>query len=116
MLKGLIDEIDVNTTVEIDMGAGKAPLKIKFITTWKKLSLSESKEVGDRLVESAMQEPDVIREYLRGWRNLKGEGEVEVEFNDENLELALESVPYAEGLMAAFYAGQKRRVSVNRKN
>ena len=120
LLKGLLNQITIPTTAEIDQSHGKI-LSVKFDVTFKTLSVSQKREV---LAEIKSAEGDVadpwdaiIPRYLVGWNLTNDDGDVP--FTEDTLAAVLDAQPYRVALVDAFLGligGNRWLESHRRKN
>ena len=103
LLKGLINQITISTTAEIDQDHGRV-MPVKFDVTFRTLSHSEKKAVLAEIkeAESAEQEPwdAILPRYIVGWK-LPGENG-DVPFDLDTLSDVLDAQPYRVALVDAF--------------
>lgn len=103
LLKGLLNQITIPTTAEIDQSHGKI-LNVKFDVTFKTLSVSQKREVLAEIKSAEGDDADpwdaIIPRYLVGWNLTNDEGDVP--FNDETLAAVLDAQPYRVALVDAF--------------
>lgn len=116
ILVGTADTIEVNVRTKITGDLGKVT-NLKFKVTFNRRDYDDAKarirDMDDP--DSDVNEATIIREDIVGWRDLEGEGG-EVEFNDQNLELALQHPEYRASLFQAWGDAQLRRLMANAKN
>lgn len=78
----------------------------------------ELAQISQKIAELQQAPITEIREHLVGWKDLKGEGGVSVDFSEENLDLMLDYVPYVDGLTEALMkaTGKKAIKEAKAKN
>lgn len=103
LLKGLLNQITIPTTAEIDQSHGKI-LTVKFDVTFKTLSVSQKREVLAEIKSAEGDDADpwdaIIPRYLVGWNLTNDEGDVP--FNEDTLAAVLDAQPYRVALVDAF--------------
>lgn len=114
-LKGAKSEVEVHITVEVEGDLGKKT-RVPFKATYKKLPVSEAKDVLDKCRDGEMTDDDVIDQYLIGWRDLKGDGDEEVDFCLEAVQQAMQLREYRVALVEGFMVVQLGQKVVDAKN
>ena len=120
LLKGLLNQITITTTAEIDQSHGKI-LSVKFDVTFKTLSVSQKREVLAEIKSAEGDDADpwdaIIPRYLVGWNLTNDEGDVP--FTEDTLAAVLDAQPYRVALVDAFLGligGNRWLESHRRKN
>lgn len=120
LLKGLINQITIPTTAEIDQSHGKI-LAVKFDVTFRTISVTEKRDVLREIkdVEGGDNDPWdlILPRYLVGWTLTNDDGDVE--FTTDNLAAVLDAQPYRVALVDAFLGligGNRWLESHRRKN
>lgn len=120
LLKGLLNQITIPTTAEIDQSHGKI-LTVKFDVTFKTLSVSQKREVLAEIKSAEGDDADpwdaIIPRYLVGWNLTNDEGDVP--FTEDTLAAVLDAQPYRVALVDAFLGligGNRWLESHRRKN
>lgn len=119
ILRGTSDTITVNATAKItDTEKAGHIHTLKFKATFKARTLDDATAVIAAVNDPENTEvdaPSVVRDDLISWSGLDGEGGP-VEFNNENLTIALDHPEYRLALFNAWGEAQLRRVLANSKN
>ena len=120
LLKGLLNQITIPTTAEIDQSHGKI-LSVKFDVTFKTLSVSQKREVLAEIKSAEGDDADpwdaIIPRYLVGWNLTNDDGDVP--FSEDTLGAVLDAQPYRVALVDAFLGligGNRWLESHRRKN
>ena len=120
LLKGLLNQITISTTAEIDQSHGKI-LSVKFDVTFKTLSVSQKREVLAEIKSAEGDDADpwdaIIPRYLVGWNLTNEDGDVP--FTEDTLAAVLDAQPYRVALVDAFLGligGNRWLESHRRKN
>ena len=120
LLKGLLNQITITTTAEIDQSHGKI-LSVKFDVTFKTLSVSQKREVLAEIKSAEGDDADpwdaIIPRYLVGWNLTNDDGDVP--FTEDTLAAVLDAQPYRVALVDAFLGligGNRWLESHRRKN
>jgi hypothetical protein len=120
LLKGLLNQITIPTTAEIDQSHGKI-LSVKFDVTFKTLSVSQKREVLAEIKSAEGDDADpwdsIIPRYLVGWNLTNDDGDVP--FTEDTLAAVLDAQPYRVALVDAFLGligGNRWLESHRRKN
>jgi hypothetical protein len=104
LLKGVRSEIDVKIEVPVGDDSGS----VCFVATYRKMTQTQRQQWREKTAERLRTFPEKhdqaehVREWLLGWRDLKGPTGEEVEFSPENLDVALDAVEYCEALYSGF--------------
>jgi len=115
MLKGVKGELDARVTANVEVGLGKT-IKVAFIATYEKLPRPVLKEVVEKARAGEITDEDCVRQYLRGWRDLKGHDDQDIPYCADALEEMLSSTEYTAALVEGFNMVQFGSRLANAKN
>lgn len=100
-LKGNKGEIEIKTDVQVEGDLGKV-IPVSFKTTWRKLTVTETKHLTEEARKPGFDEDAAIRQHLVNWRDLKGADDSDVPFSDDVVSEMLEHRDYRRALSKAF--------------
>lgn len=121
LLKGVVDQITLPATAELDVG-GEKLLKVNFEVTLHQAPYDEAQDVLRALREQGdggeLTDEALVRRYLRGWK-MPGPDDVPVPFAEAALAEALQNRGYREALVTAvmkMLIGRQAVEAARRKN
>lgn len=113
-----IDEITIDVHIEIPNGT-KRPQKASFKATWHKLTVSEFKELVDRIQDGKENDDSIVHAYLKNISEITDESGKPVEFNEDLIDALMDQNHTRGPLVDSFMliAGGKEFVEgLRRKN
>lgn len=99
ILKGVKDEITIKATARIRQDEGRH-IDVPFKLRCKRPSSAEVKEVMEESRAGTLDDEATIRAYVLSWDMPGADGDT-VEFNDDNLAIALDHPDYRQAMMNA---------------
>lgn len=118
ILRGTSSTVTVNSTVKItDTEKPGQVHTLKFKVVFKSRDYDDAKALIARLnnPDSDVSEASIVRDDIIKWEGLEGDGGA-VEFNDDNLSIALQHPEYRLALFNAWGEAQLRRLLAHSKN
>lgn len=115
IFKGTKDRIVLGVTAEIPIDNRKI-LKVPFRAVYKRMTVTEINDLQTRIEGGEESPADIVRQYLIEWRDLPSSDDNEVEFNDANLDEALEEPAYLMALYQGLISAQMGGKAVRQKN
>ena len=99
--------------VEIEVPVGKKTETQDFYAEFKNISQSRLQEMMRQVANQEMLDVDVAKEVLMGWEEMENEDGTDVEFNNANLNKALDVMGFATAVGFAFMESSKVRFEKN---
>lgn len=115
IFKGKKNEITLQVTAEM-IGDNMAPIKVPFRVTYKKLPVSEAREVMALVKDEKLTDENIMERYLVTWADLQGEDGEMIEFSPAARDEAMELDGYRKALVEGWMQVQFGRQAVRAKN
>ena len=111
--KGKKSEVWIDLTVEL-LGDHNTVLLVPFSACFRLLPKKEFESVMEQAAAGEVTDHDIVNRYLLDWK-MPGEGG-DVEFNEENVNEAMEEYDYPEVLIRGFVDLHRQRKALKTKN
>lgn len=99
-------------TVDFPIDGGKTRA-VQFTAKFRRLSQSEVVKQQEEINAGEISDRDIIDAVLIGWAGVADESGVELEFNHDNLDMALEMFPVRPSIVRAYFDSLKNAKQKN---
>ena len=113
--KGVKDQLRVKVKARIPLDEGKFQT-VPFVCIYKVPDVPTARQLTKDAQDGAINDQEVVDEYLVGWDKLLDENDDPIEFSPENVNDAMDLAPYARAIVGGFLELLFGREALKRKN